>query len=76
MAITNGYENQQKRIAFLSIHGHLMGVQKPVIEIDGKKHEELCKYIFGVVEGLFAKWPINGEIKESPTIQKTDEVPY
>ncbi len=77
MAYNNGFDtNQQKRIAFLSIHGHFMSAVKQEKELDGKKHQELCEYIFAVVNNLFAKWPTEADTKVVPTIKKTGEAPY
>ena len=69
------FENQQKRIAFLSLHGHLMSAVKQEKELDGKKHIELCDYIFTIIESLFKKYPVGGSKEEKPTIKKTDEFP-
>ena len=72
--MANAYENQQKRIAFLSLHRDLIGGLKPVVEIDGKKHEELCKYTFVLVENLFKTYPNTNGKADTPTI-KSEELP-
>ena len=68
----NGFLNQQKRISFLALHRDLTGMLKPVIDIDGKRHEELCQYVFTLVENLFAKYPVSQE-KVKPN---GEELPY
>ena len=70
------FTNQQKRIAFLSLHGHVMSAVKQEKELDGKKHIELCDYIFTVVESLFKKYPVGGSKEEKVSIKKTNEAPF
>lgn len=68
------FENQQKRITFLSLHGNLTQVLKQVPEIDVTKHNQLVQYIYLLVDELFAKYPL-GENGKSGTIKTTDEIP-
>lgn len=76
MAYSNGFDvNQQKRIAFLSLHGHFMSAVKQEREIDGKKHVEMCNYIFAVVDNLFEKFPMEKEEK-LPSIKRVDITPF
>ena len=71
-------ENQQKRIAFLSLHGHLMRAVKQEKELDGKKHLDMCQYIYAVVDNLFAKYPYNLKVEKpsKPVIEKVDVTPF
>lgn len=67
------YENQQKRISFLSLHGHLMENAKKSLSV--KEHDDLVSRIYPLVDALFDKYPFNGtDKKESITKVSGDEV--
>ena len=73
------FENQQKRITFLSLHGNLMSTLKQVPEVDVTKHNQLVQYIYLLVDELFIKYPLNGK-GESKSVDgdgaiKTEEIP-
>ena len=71
----NSFENQQKRISFLALHRDLTGMLKPTVDIDGKRHEELCQYVFTLVENLFAKYPVSQETKAPITKANGEDLP-
>ena len=53
-----------------------MSTVKQEKEINVKKHQEMCEYIFAIVNNLFEKWPKEEEKKAGPSIKKTNEAPY
>lgn len=69
------YENQQKRITFLSLHGNLTSTLKQVPEIDVTKHNQMVQYIYLLVDELFAKYPLGENGKGGVIKSNTEEIP-
>ena len=70
----NNFEQQQKRIAFLSLHRDLVARLKPITDFTVKDHDGLKEYAYVLMNELFKKYPIAGN-KSTTEITK-EEPPY